>query len=296
MKTQPKYLGCWVVMTITRRIYTDEMKEHMKKVVPNRRMKEVTKLMNDKFGTEFTVSQLTNLKARMRLKSGLPTNVKGQNKMFTDKQEEFIRGHVKGLLNKELTELVNKEFNTHFTVGQIRNYKARNKLSSGIKTTFKKGRAPFNKGMKQSDYMSAEAIERTKNTRFQKGQNPINWKPIGYERITRDGYTEVKVRDFKGIHSAENFELKHRILWEKHHGEIPEEHIVIFKNGDPQDIRIENLMMIPRKVALKLNQFELKSEFPEITELGVSLVKLQYKTKEREQNAQTIKTIPVEEA
>lgn len=206
-------------------------------------------------------------------------------RIFTDEIESFIHRHVKGLLNKELTELVNKELGTQFTIGQIRNYKARNKLSSGIKTTFKKGQVPFNKGMKQSEYMSAEAVERTKSTRFQKGQEPINWKPIGYERITRDGYTEVKVLDVKGVHSTKNFELKHRVLWEKHHGEIPEEHIVIFKNGDPQDIRIENLMMIPRKVALKLNQFELRSEYPEITEVGVSLVELQYKTKEREQNA-----------
>ena len=206
-------------------------------------------------------------------------------RIFTDEIESFIHRHVKGLLNKELTELVNKELGTQFTIGQIKNYKARNKLSSGIKTTFKKGQVPFNKGMKQSEYMSAEAVERTKSTRFQKGQEPINWKPIGYERITRDGYTEVKVLDAKGVHSTKNFELKHRVLWEKHHGEIPEEHIVIFKNGDPQDIRIENLMMIPRKVALKLNQFELRSEYPEITEVGVSLVELQYKTKEREQNA-----------
>lgn len=206
-------------------------------------------------------------------------------RIFTDEIESFIHRHVKGLLNKELTELVNKELGTQFTIGQIKNYKARNKLSSGIKTTFKKGQVPFNKGMKQSEYMSAEAVERTKSTRFQKGQEPINWKPIGYERITRDGYTEVKVLDVKGVHSTKNFELKHRVLWEKHHGEIPEEHIVIFKNGDPQDIRIENLMMIPRKVALKLNQFELRSEYPEITEVGVSLVELQYKTKEREQNA-----------
>ena len=206
-------------------------------------------------------------------------------RIFTDEIESFIHRHVKGLLNKELTELVNKELGTQFTIGQIKNYKARNKLSSGIKTTFKKGQVPFNKEMKQSEYMSAEAVERTKSTRFQKGQEPINWKPIGYERITRDGYTEVKVLDVKGVHSTKNFKLKHRVLWEKHHGEIPEEHIVIFKNGDPQDIRIENLMMIPRKVALKLNQFELRSEYPEITEVGVSLVELQYKTKEREQNA-----------
>lgn len=202
-------------------------------------------------------------------------------RIFTDDIETFIHKHVKGLLNKELTELVNEEFDTQYTVGQIRNYKARNKLSSGIKTTFKKGQVPFNKGMKQSDYMSAEAIERTKNTRFQKGQDPINWQPIGYERITRDGYTEVKVRDEKEVHSTKNFELKHRVLWKKHHGEIPESHIVIFKNGNPQDVRLENLMMIHRGIGAQLNRQGLKSEYPELTEAGVKLIELQFKTNER---------------
>lgn len=204
-------------------------------------------------------------------------------RIFTDEIESFIRKHYKGLLNKDLTELVNEEFGTHLTVEQVRNYKSRNRLSSGIKTTFKKGQVPFNKGMKQSDYMSAEAIERTKNTRFQKGQDPINWQPIGYERITRDGYTEVKVRDEKGVHSTKNFELKHRVLWEKHHGEIPESHIVIFKNGNPQDVRLENLMMVHRGIGAQLNRQGLKSEYPELTEAGVKLIELQFKTNEREE-------------
>ena len=204
-------------------------------------------------------------------------------RIFTDDIETFIHKHVKGLLNKELTKLVNEEFDTQYTVGQIRNYKARNKLSSGIKTTFKKGQVPFNKGMKQSDYMSAEAIERTKNTRFQKGQDPINWQPMGYERITRDGYTEVKVRDDKGVHSSKNFELKHRALWKKHHGEIPESHIVIFKNGNPQDVCLENLMMVHRGIGAQLNRQGLKSEYPELTEAGVKLIELQFKTNEREE-------------
>ena len=47
---------------------------------------------------------------------------------------------------------------------------------SGLKTRvpnsgqFPKGHVPRNKGKKQTDFMSAEAIERTKATRFQKGQ------------------------------------------------------------------------------------------------------------------------------
>lgn len=266
-----------------RKLYTEEMKQYLSEIVKGRTNKEIAKKMNEKFGTEFTESQMRSLKTRLRLKSGLPRKRKGQGRITTKEQDKFIHENYKGLYSKQLTDFVNKEFGTNFTVKQIKAYKARNKLDSGITGHFTKGSEPFNKGLKQEDYMSAEAIERTKSTRFQKGQPAVNWEPIGYERITQDGYIEVKVRDDKGVHSSKNFESKHRIVWEQHHGEIPDDHIVIFKNGNPKDVRIENLMMISRGVGAQMNKQGLHSKYPEITEAGVNLIKLQLKVNERAQ-------------
>lgn len=50
----------------------------------------------------------------------------------------------------------------------------------GRKYQFKKGHTTFNKGKKMHEYMSQEAIERTKATRFKKGNIPPNHKPIGH--------------------------------------------------------------------------------------------------------------------
>lgn len=113
----------------------------------------------------------------------------------------------------------------------------------GRKTRFKKGQTPPNKGKKLSEFMSEEAIEKTKATRFRKGRVPHNHKPIGYERINRDGYIEVKVRDET---YTRNFELKHRFIWEKHFGPIPESHNIQFKDGNKLNCNIENLYMISR--------------------------------------------------
>lgn len=113
----------------------------------------------------------------------------------------------------------------------------------GRKTRFKKGQTPPNKGKKQTEYMSGEAIKRTKATRFKKGNIPHNHKPIGHERITKDGYVEVKVRDGK---KQKNFELKHRLVWEQHNGPIPESHNIQFKDGNKLNCKIENLYMISR--------------------------------------------------
>lgn len=113
----------------------------------------------------------------------------------------------------------------------------------GRKTRFRKGTVPPNKGKKQTEFMSQEAIERTKATRFKKGNIPPNHKPIGHERVTVDGYVEVKVRDGK---KQKNFELKHRLIWEEHNGPIPEGYNIQFKDGNRQNCKIENLYMISR--------------------------------------------------
>jgi hypothetical protein len=59
-------------------------------------------------------------------------------------------------------------------------------LKHTLKTAFKKGHVPVNKGKKQTEFMTREAIERTKNTRFKKGHLPHN--SIG----VRDG--DIRIR------------------------------------------------------------------------------------------------------
>lgn len=109
------------------------------------------------------------------------------------------------------------------------------------KTQFRKGNKPFNKGKKQVDYMTTEQINKTKATRFKKGHTPHNHKPVGSERITKDGYIEVKTKE------PNVFELKHRVVWEEHNGEISPGCNIQFKDGNRKNTAIENLYMISRE-------------------------------------------------
>lgn len=110
------------------------------------------------------------------------------------------------------------------------------------KYLFKKGCIPANKGKKQTNFMSKEAIERTKATRFTKGHIPKNHRPVGYERVSRkDGYISVKVAE------PNKFRLKHHIVWEKHYGPIKKGENIQFKDGNPQNCNIDNLYLISRK-------------------------------------------------
>lgn len=119
---------------------------------------------------------------------------------------------------------------------------------------FQKGMPAHNKGKKQAEYMSPEKIAQTLATRFKKGQNPHNTRPIGYERINVDGYIEVKVRHDKND-STSNFVQKHHLIYEKHFGALPDGYAVWFVDGDKQNFAIENLQSVSRAELLKKNSY-----------------------------------------
>ena len=87
--------------------------------------------------------------------------------IYSIEEEKFLIDNVKGITLKELTNRFNKNFNYNLSESAIANRKNKLGLSSGITGgQFKKGNIPFNKGKKQIEYMSKEAIEKSKLTRF----------------------------------------------------------------------------------------------------------------------------------
>lgn len=144
---------------------------------------------------------------------------------------------------------------------------------------FLKGHVPFNKGKKQHEFMSEEVIQKTIATRFKKGQIPVNIKNVGYERVNVDGYVEIK--------TEKGFVLKHRMLWEKYYGKIPKRHVIRFKNGNKQDVRIENLELVTFENNMKDNT--IHNYPPEIKTAIRSIANIKRRIKKYEQtnNRQT---------
>ncbi|HHT23148.1 MAG TPA: HNH endonuclease [Bacteroidales bacterium] len=134
----------------------------------------------------------------------------------------------------------------------------------GRKSWIKKGTVPPNKGKKQIEYMTPEAIERTKATRFKKGQRVWNHKPVGYERVNTSGYTEVKTAE------PNKFELKHRVIWRQHYGKIPRGHNVQFRDGNPQNFNIENLYLISRSEQLS-KENSIHARYPKDVQLAIQM-------------------------
>jgi hypothetical protein len=154
----------------------------------------------------------------------------------------------------------------------------------GSATRFVKGHATHNKGVT----MSAELREKVRHTWFQKGNEPHNTKFDGYERITKDGYREIRVNKGK-------FVLLHRHNWEKVNGPIAPGIIMRCKDGDILNCDPDNWFLIDRVSQLGQNSGrdeledryiisklthrhpELKpaiAEMPELIELKRSQIKL----------------------
>lgn len=201
-------------------------------------------------------------------------------RLFTDEQEKFIKENVKGTLTADLTDLVNETFGTSYKVSQVKNLKNRKRWSSGLTTHFEKGHKPFNKGLKQTDYMAAEQIEKTKATRFKKNSVPPNWKEIGSTRISKDGYLEVKVSDLKG---NKNYKPYHRIVYEKHHGvKIKEDEAVVFLDQNKMNFSIDNLKLVKQRELGKFNKEYAKMKHPELNEQILNLIKFELTIADKE--------------
>lgn len=164
-------------------------------------------------------------------------------KFWTNEEIELLRRIYPSSSNKDVAKALNR------TQRGIRT-KAR---SLGISKTpeylalaqktgqFVKGHSPMNKGKRWDEWMSKDSQLQARTTTFKKGHLPSNRAPIGTERLTSDGYWEVKVAD------PNIWDFKHRKLWEQHYGSIPKGGIIYFKDGNRDNVTIENLAITDRK-------------------------------------------------
>lgn len=194
---------------------------------------------------------------------------------YSEEQKKFIIDNYYGKYSKELADMFNKQFNTNITAKEIKNYRENHKLNSSLTGRFEKGHVTHNKGKKQTEYMSKEAIGKTKATRFKKGNIPQNHRDIGEERISKDGYIYIKVRD--GCLN-DNWELKHRYIYKQHYGEIPNGYNVMFADKNKRNFDIDNLILVSKSEDLIMNNNKLLFSNKELTKTGHLIAKVIDKT------------------
>lgn len=119
----------------------------------------------------------------------------------------------------------------------------------GGATRFQKGHETWNKGQHYA------AGGRSAETRFKPGHiggsAKDKQKPIGTERISKDGYLERKISNARPF--QRRWRGVHLLLWEAAHGPLPAGHAVAFIDGNKQNLALDNLQLISRRELMSRN-------------------------------------------
>jgi len=169
-------------------------------------------------------------------------------RFFTPQEDAFLLENYMTLPAKRMSVMLGRSESSARQRMTLLGIVVPKEISEKFKTQsqFTKGHATFNKGKKMKDYVSHEAMARISKTQFKKGQIPHNTKYDGFERISKDGYIEIRV-------SRGKYQLKHRVVWESVNGAIPKNMILVFKDGNKKNIVLENLELITRQQNMDRN-------------------------------------------
>lgn len=256
------------------RKYSEEVKNFIVDNVKGTRIKDLVDMVNTQFGTEFTYNKMRSYLKNNNLKNEMPPGI--PKDMPTDLYPAEIRGFIKdnyhGVGPKEMASRLNEIFGTNYTHSQMKAWYSRHKLNSGITGYFPKGTKPWNKGKKGISYEGCKA------TQFKPGNVPHTWVPIGSERITKDGYVQIKIQDGK---KQKNWRSKHILVWEKHNGPLPEGHAIIFGDRDKRNFDLDNLVLVSRAQLVRMNQKGLIQGDVELTKTGILIADVYNKIGER---------------
>lgn len=160
--------------------------------------------------------------------------------IYTAEHLNFLKDNCK-LSRITLTELFNKKFSTNQSISSIANICKRHRFLRDKKDwRFNIGNIPHNKGTK--------GISKPNSGSFKRGNQPHNTQPIGSECIVKDGYIKIKIAE------PNKWIFKHRLIWEREKGPIPDGYCVSFLDCNPQNCDISNLILISKSENLIFNK------------------------------------------
>ena len=224
-----------------------------------------------------TKNKLDCYKKNRRLKSGVKPR-KTLPVKYPIGGAEYCRSIADGRPRPEIYEMFLEHFNLQredFKYEAFIGWLKRNKIRNGMMADcqFRKGIAAHMKGQWHPTEEMRKKMERTW---FKKGQTPPNKKPVGTisaRNSRKDGpMLWIKVGD--GPHDWKQLS---RYVWEQYHGPIPKGKKIILLDRNGMNCDISNLAMVSDRVHVVMNNKGLRSDIPEVTQVGINLAKVKLK-------------------
>jgi hypothetical protein len=174
--------------------------------------------------------------------------------MLNNEALEFMRKNSASITRQAMIDIMAIEFDLMLSLAGLKEIYSTNNLK-GINTRFKKGAVPWSAGKKIG------TRGRTGETQFKKGAQAHNLQPIGSERITHDGFIQVKATATG--YPPKDWVMKSRLVWEKSRGaKIPKGHILRFIDGDKQNLEPSNLLLVSRAEHCVMNRWIKINDMP----------------------------------
>lgn len=228
--------------------------------------RDLAEMVNEKFGTSYTAKSMLSLLKNHKIRNGCRNAPLTHSDRYPRQVREYIHANYKGIGPKQMTQLLNEKFGTSYEHLQIKAFYANHKLNSGL--TGGGLSVPPLKGKKGVYYPGCE------KTWFKKGNLSHNKVPVGTVTKTQDGYLWKKVSENPYESRYTNWRMLHILVWEEANGPVPEGMRVIFKDGDKENVSIDNLALATYAEVAVMNKFGLRSSDPELTETGHMIAKL----------------------
>lgn len=128
----------------------------------------------------------------------------------------------------------------------------------GRKTQFTKGFKPWNAGT------AGQGVMKPNSGNFKKGHRPQTWRPIGSNRVSKEGYLQRKTAD-TGV-TRRDYVPVHHLVWRMHGRIVPRGHALTFIDGNPANLDINNLRLLTRAELMARNSVHRHG--PEIAQLS----------------------------
>lgn len=237
--------------------YAAEIHHFISENVKGTTTRDLVKIVNEKFGTDFTESKMKSYKQNHKLKSETPVGLPAGSptSLYPEEIKNFIKQNYIGVGHKDMADLLNKTFGTSYTIMQMKAYYGNRGIDSGLNGQFQPGSTPFNKGKK--------GLGGWEPTQFKKGHKPHNYKPVGTVRVNADNYVDIKIAD------PNKWKGKHIIVWEKRNGPVPRGCVVIFGDGNRRNFDPDNLILVSRKQLALMNKNGLIQNNADLTRTGI---------------------------
>lgn len=179
---------------------------------------------------------------------------------FTPKEDKFLQRNYKKIPAKRMAKMLGRSEATARQRLKLLGITVPPEIVLKFKqeSYFKKGNISHNKGKK----MPKNVYEKVKPSMFKKGHISHNKLPLGSQRVTKDGYLEIKTQE------PSRWEAYHRLMWEETFGPIPKDGVVRFVTNDKMNVHPFNLELIDRSKNMKLNSYH---NYPKEIQLAIQL-------------------------